>query len=410
MPRKPTVVNNDMIKLLQQFIRNKTHLPCNGFADMQQLQLLVNKEVNEYISTQTFNRFFGLIHNDFKPAASTLDILSRFVNYQSFAEFELLNAELLDSNGEQSGQAELIMSLLSDVKPSGLNEDGLLCILKNLVEMMEKSPGLAKEVYPFLAGTEFGQKYFFEHLVNIDALNTHYGEGLNFYLLHAKSREQQFFAYNMLCFRYFLSSNRLLFTNYFNKIVEYKRSELKTFHPLLVARYYATIIFNNALNNEPVDIADEVLSQIRALKKAGEQCEFLPTVEYVFARALILTGTHDVALEILRQDSTCIQHTIPSVAHEGFINQYRLLQLYAGYHTGQLSEQKALRQIQLIEEEPFYFLSQDFFTLLLLKLRRQFLPEALVHTIDRQIDVLIQKTGFHFFERKEESNKIAKSA
>lgn len=410
MSRKPTAVNDHVIKLLQQFVRNKTHLPCSSFADMQQLQLLVNKEVNDYISTQTLNRFFGLIHNDFKPAASTLDILSRFVNYQSFTEFELLNEELLNSDGDHSGQAELIMALLAGVKPSGLNENGLLCILKNLVELMEKSPSLAKEVYPFLASTEFGQKYFFEHFVNIDALNTHYGEGLNFYLMHAKSREQLFFAYNMLCFRYFLSNNRLLFSNYFNKIVEYKRSELKTFHPLLIARYYTTIIFNSALNNESADVIDEAVSVMRGLKNHNEQCEFLPTAEYVFARALVLIGEHGLALEILRQDSTCIQHIMPSAAHRGFINQYRLLQLYAGYHNGQITEQNAIKQMQSIEEEPFYFLSQNFFTLLLLNLRRQFLPKSLVNTIDRQIEVLVQKTGFYFFEKKDELDEIAKSA
>lgn len=410
MSRKPTAVNDDVIKQLQHFIRNKTHLPCNSFADMQRLQLLVKKEVNEYISIQTLNRFFGVIHNDFKPAASTLDILSRLVNYKSFSEFKLLNEELLNSESDHCGQAELIVSLLSGVKPSGLNENGVLCILKNLVELMEKSPCLAKEVYPFLASTEFGQRYFFEHFVNIDALNRHYGEGLNFYLLHAKSREQQFFAYNMLCFRYFLSNNRLLFSNYFNKIVEYKRSELKVFHPILIARYYSTIIFNKAFNNEPIDMMDEAVNAILALKKFSEHGEFLPTAEYIFARALILTGSYGVALEILRQDSRCIQHTIPSAAHQAFINQYRLLQLYAGYHNGPINEQKAIKQLVSIEEEQFYFLSQDFFTLLLLNLRKQLLPKTLVNSTDRQIEVLVQKTGFYFFEKKEELDSIVKSA
>jgi hypothetical protein len=409
MARKRSAVNENIIGLLKQFVRNKTHLPCSSFADMQQLQLQVKNAINEYLSIQTLNRFFGLIHNRFKPAASTLDILSRFVNYRSFAEFELFNRELLNSHNECSDHAGLIISLLSNVEPSTIDEGGLLCVLKNLVDLMEKDSCLAKDVYPFLASTEFGQKYFFEHLVNIDALNGHYGEGLAYYLLNTQNREQQFFAYCMLCFRYFLSDNQLLFYNYFNKIIDYKRSEIKTFHPNLIARYYATIVFSNFLNNELVNISDEATTVIQGLRKNHEIGVSFPMVEYIFGRALILVGEYHSASEILRQASADVEHTISST-YPGFVNQYNLLQLYADFNDGQINEQKAIKHLQSIEAKPFYFLSQNFFTLLLLDLRKSLSSNALIETINRQTEILVKKTGFHFFETKENSGTMEKSA
>lgn len=161
MARKRSAVNENIIGLLKQFVRNKTHLPCSSFADMQQLQLQVKNAINEYLSIQTLNRFFGLIHNRFKPAASTLDILSRFVNYRSFAEFELFNRELLNSHNECSDHAGLIISLLSNVEPSTIDEGGLLCVLKNLVDLMEKDSCLAKDVYPFFGKYRIWPEVFF---------------------------------------------------------------------------------------------------------------------------------------------------------------------------------------------------------------------------------------------------------
>jgi hypothetical protein len=80
MSRKPTSVNNKSLQLLKGFVQNKSHLSCTCFAEIQQLQSEIKKNVNEYISVQTLNRFFGLIKNDFKPSITTLNILGRYVD------------------------------------------------------------------------------------------------------------------------------------------------------------------------------------------------------------------------------------------------------------------------------------------------------------------------------------------
>jgi hypothetical protein len=362
MSRKPTIANENSIKLLKEFIRKKSNLGCTSFNEIQQLQFKIKKDTNEYISNQTLNRFFGLIKNNFKPAAATLNVLAKYVQYNSFKDFELLNTQE-QSQSKSLKSCKLVLSLFSDVHASNKTEEGILDIFKNMCTLIEKNPDMIPDVYPFMARSDIGREYFFKQLINIDALNSHYGDGLNYFLLNTNNREDHLFAYTLLCFRYFLTNQPFWFDHYFEKINQYKLDEIRSFHPFLLGRYYATCVFKNVIDNKPININPETLESFNRIDRTKFPYAAFPKAEYIFGLSLLLAQEYSLSWEVLQMGSRYLKN-IPIYMDKSFVTQYELLQLYAGYCSTQISKKRATEQLKGIQEKSFYLLSTELFSIL----------------------------------------------
>jgi hypothetical protein len=399
MPRKPSLVDDHFVQLLKSFIQKKAGLSCTNFSEVQQLQYKVKKETNEYLSIQTLNRFFGLVKSDFKPSLVTLNILAKYLHYDSFKEFEVANQKNKVSEGHPVSyvSSNLVRMMLSNIEVEKGNDRGLLSIMRNLCVMLKKHPEMADDVYLFMATTDLGRCYFFEQFVNMDALNGNYGNGLKYYITQTKDREQLFFAYSLLSLRYFLTQRYDLFNYYYNKILEYSITEVQTFQPSLIGRYYACHVMNTILNNEAVDIHCEATIVLQKFLCAEDGCGF-PFANYYYAEALILAKEYELAWEALKEGRMYIQQ--PLQISKGYLFQYELLEIYAAFFAGKASEHKTAAMFEKVRSHSFYFLAQDYYTFFTLQLGTALGLKDFIRTASDQWRHLVEQTGFLYFRNE----------
>src|SRR3712207_3610692 len=109
MARKSLLVRRESLETLRQLLRKKSNLDCSNSSDMQKMQVEIKKATGFYLSIQTLNRFFGLVQSGFNPSLDTLNILSQFLKYKSFQEFEKINTATA-VEGDQKAETPLSAS------------------------------------------------------------------------------------------------------------------------------------------------------------------------------------------------------------------------------------------------------------------------------------------------------------
>lgn len=397
MARKRTAVNENALPLLKRLIRIKINLNCSSSSHIQQLQHDIQQLTGEYLSSQTLNRFFGIIHTGFNPSMHTLDTLARYVGYKSFAEFETLNTE---KNAEQINAtftSRFIVSVFAQINPEDKIEPGILQVIKNIATLMADNRQLAAEVYCAMAPSVFGRKFFFEQFVNIDALNGVYGDGLQYYLLNAHNREQKFFAYILYCYRYFLTGNATQFQKYCHLLNAYRQSEIMTFHPLLIDRYYAVLVFNQVMGKDDPAQAEHGKGELADFDIWSSHAKSFYCAGYLVGEALLLAGEFGRSWDILNSDEIK-PASLTGCLQEEFTTHLNILKLTSGFFSNHISTKRALSLYMELNEKPLPVLLHDYLSFYLLFLKRSLFPKASVRKeVNEQLQFLIKKTGFVYF-------------
>lgn len=398
MARKRTAVNENALQLLKRFIKIKLNLDCSTSSHIQQLQRDIQLSTGEYLSSQTLNRLFGIIHTGFNPSIHTLDTLARYIGYKSFSEFEMLNAEKNAEQIHSTFTSKFIVSVFSQINPEDNIEPGILQVIKNIAKLMANDRQLAAEVYAAMAPSVFGRKFFFEQFVNIDALDGVYGDGLQYYLLNAANREQKFFAYILYCYRYFLTAHAALFQKYFNLLNAFRQSEIMTFHPLLIDRYYAVLVFNQVMGKKTNNRSDNVHNELADFDIWSSHAKSCYCAGYLVGDALLLAGEFARSWDILNSDEIK-PSSLTGCLQDEFITQLNILKLTSGFFSNHISTKRATSLFAELNDKPLPVLSHDYLSLYLLFLKRSLFPKAIVRKeANEQIQYLIQKTGFVYFQ------------
>lgn len=397
MARKRTAVNENALSLLKRLIRVKLHLNCSTSSHIQQLQHDIQQVTSEYLSSQTLNRFFGIIHTGFNPSMHTLDTLARYVGYKSFSEFEMLHAEKNAEQVHSTFTSRFIVSVFAQINPEEHIEPGILQVVKNIATLMADDKQLAGEVYCSMAPSIFGRKFFFEQFVNIDALDGVYGNGLQYYLLNAHDREQKFFAYILYCYRYFLTARSGQFQQYYSLLNVYRQSEIMAFHPLLIDRYYAVLIFNQVLGRKDHLHQATEKDELTDFDIWSSHAKSFYCAGYLVGEALLLSGEFGRSWEILNSDEIK-PSSLSGVLQEEFITYLSILKLTSGYFSNNISNKRALSLYLELNEKPLPVLLHDYLTFYLLFLKRSLFPKSIVRKeVNEQINYLVRKTGFVYF-------------
>lgn len=396
MARKRTAVNENALQLLKRLIRIKLNLDCSTSSHIQQLQHDVQLATGESLSSQTLNRFFGIIRTGFNPSVHTLDTLARYVSYKSFSEFETLNAGKKTEQINSTFSSKFIVAVFSQIDTEDKIEPGILQVIKNIATLMADDRQLAADVYCAMAPSVFGRKFFFEQFVNIDALDSIYGDGLQYYLLNAHNREQKFFAYVLYCYRYFLTGHATLFQKYFHLLNAFRQSEIMNFHPLLVDRYYAVLVFNQIMQkkeNNSLDSMNE-LADFDIWSSHAKSCYY---AGYLVGEALLLAGEFGRSWEVLNSDEIK-PSSLSGCLQDEFVTHLNILKLMSGFFSNHISTKRALSLYAELNDKPLPVLLHDYLSFYLLFLKRSLFPKAIVRKeVSEQIQYLVKKTGFVYF-------------
>lgn len=393
-----------MPQQLKELVTRKFGKDISSHYDVLQLQEAIIKESGKRISSQTIKRFFGLIKSTSKSDPATLDALAGYLHFSSFKDLKKWR-EIASSKGTLEGNewaSEIILQILKDIKPENLHEPGLLQLIKNLFILFERHPELPSIVYPRLAASEFGRRYFFEQFIHYDALAFHYGMGLEHYLVNENVREHRAFAYSMLCMQSFLTNKAESCKYYFQKIAAYTEEEMANYHPFLIGRYYGCRVYMNAFEglNSAAYVHEQVQLLMTTERNATDLYHGYPCAEMVFAESLIFTGHFQEAYSLLNSEKVR-NYDHPPYMDRAFKTHLQIIRLMAGLFCGSIAAEKGRKEIDKLLESPIYFLCHNYIHLIihLIKQKLRIQPVQTEKKVQEYLSILGFVLPYSFYKK-----------
>ena len=375
------------IAIAKTFGRNiRTSGECNL------LSADIYAKVSYKLNSNTLRRIFGLVKSDHFQSITTLDILSKYCGFSCFDEFVKLKGKNSGTNQEDLSQESILKYLTSLFSEKGSDQSDdkkYFHVVKETIFFLKDHPQLIDTFQKEISKTKCGQDYYFEQFINLDNLNSFYGEGLHYYLLEKQTVEGQIFGHSLLCLKNWLTENNSELARQYEKLNKFSCDGV--LNPLLSGHFLAAqILYADGLKL-PVD---EILIQAKIVHglinqvRFGNKIQLFLRYETIICPILLMTGHFREALFYVNYRLNNIGNSNTSL-QESFDASLNLYSAIILFKTG--DEQKARQLHAHMNPSDFYFLSKKFDTILF-----YILDELLTENIknDSSVECLILETGF----------------
>lgn len=266
-----------MINYLKEQIIYKARREIKNRGDCEHLSQLIEIETGDNINYNTLRRFFDIDKQKFKPRVATLNILSRYIGYNSFKDLSTFNPQklffdqnlktyelLLKFNPEQIASTykslnfNTKLNLLIQVCRHGILtkqiDELCLCLNKikitvktfpydlilvigNSIGILLRNIRLPKKDWDTLLNNYFFNRCVFEIFVDYSSLNSYYYR----FIKHPHYNEQQkLLKVSLKCIRDYLNLKKVKLT-----IQKIAPDELKKLHPILAGRILSINLYRN---------------------------------------------------------------------------------------------------------------------------------------------------------------------
>jgi hypothetical protein len=342
------------------------------------------------INHNTLRRSFGLVKATYPPSSGTQMILLKYCGFDSLEELDHTRQkrEKTSQVDKSVDILDYFVSIFRATQVKNSHDQTFLSLVKQTILFLQKHPDLKDKFQREIAKTKNGQDFYFEQFVNIDRLNSFYGEGLRYYLKEKKTPEAHIFAHALLCQRGWLSDNAATVKKHFEEV--YKKRLTKSIHPFVCGRHFASHLFFASINGLPSDkVLQDAHLMHAGLKPPEDHYHLFPCFEYTFSIALVLTGHYAEALFYLDH---AFKHYPESHSYmeEGFFETLQLLKALALAKTGHRDEAKKI--YTSLKPSRFYFLTKKTNTILYIQLGRHL--NKTNPKLEAQLEQLVEETGF----------------
>lgn len=341
------------------------------------------------INPNTLRRLFGLVKTNHLPSFATLNILSRYCGFTSIDHFQKTKqTEKTNGRFEEQQILNYLTNIFKKTTVRGQNDQTFLDLCRHTIGLISLYPGLADKFHKIVAKTKNGQEYYFEQCVNIDHLNSFYGDGIRYYLAEKKTTEAQIFGYSLLCFKHWLVKDDEMLMERFKELEKLRLT--KSVHPFVCGRYYASkLYFANATGSGVERILLDAHQMHETIKPANDNYKLFPCFEYILGGVLVVTGHYSEAIYYLDYALTHYpaRHTYLDA---GYYETLLLLKALALAKTK--NKQDANSIYRQLKPSSFYYLTKKINTILYLKLEQQL--EKNNERNFEQLRTLIDETGF----------------
>jgi hypothetical protein len=343
------------------------------------------------INVNTLRRFFGLVKADYPPSHSTLKILSKYCGFNSIDElYKLKQKDNKPENIEQERMLSYIVSLFLETPVNDSADKTFLNFVRHTIQFLNRDTVLADKYLNLIVKTKNGQDYFFQHFVNVDKLNSYYGDCIRCYLNEKRNMEGYIFGNSLLAYKYWLSNNDEGLIH-LSEILYLHQPIINPLPYAVYSRYYAARLFYTNVSSVS---AGNILIEINKFYISpgfnNSKSEDLIHFEYIISEALVLTGHYRDALRYLGQ----YRNNYTSTENINYIlnqNNFKLLESLAYY---KINEIKTAEKIfDEIKPSDFHFLSKKFSNILYLTLTGVLKRKNIKASENR--DALIEETGFN---------------
>ena len=357
--------------------------------DCIQLSDEIYQRTQTQINPNTLRRFFGLVKAETSPSNSTLTILSQYCGFQSLDEVKRINKEDISPDSNAENFLHFLVSLFRNVQVKDEEDETFLNIALNTIYFLNRNPCLTEKFQIQVSKTKNGRIFYFEKFVNIDRLNSYYGNGLRHYYSENPDTKAQVFAHSLLVYRFWLTEERKILEKHFDIITG--QNVKAPLPPFVYGRYLAALLYyadNNSQNTEKILL--HIYDYYTSFPKSYASPCF-PRFELYIIESLILTGHYEEGLYYIREVKK-------SYSEEAEIDQWKFCQnflLFEAIALCKLNNQaSAVAIFDKINPIQFYFLRKSFCNILYLILSEQ-LKKKQSPRQEEQLNQLIRETGFY---------------
>ncbi|HEV7621858.1 MAG TPA: hypothetical protein VGO09_09000, partial [Flavisolibacter sp.] len=196
-------MESDQLELLQQEIEKTFGRRVLSSADCHLLCVDIEQRTQQRISFNTLRRHFNLMKDSHEPSIYTLDVLSNYCGFSSFDDFILFkkNHAVTNVKNMDTGLLNYLIMLFKNTEVNNSIDITYFSFVHHTINYLEKHQHMIDAFQRGISKTRNGQNYYFEQFINIDKLNSYYGDGLRYYLNERKDKNAQVFGYSLLCLR-----------------------------------------------------------------------------------------------------------------------------------------------------------------------------------------------------------------
>lgn len=367
--------------------------------DCIQLSEEIYAKTSFRINSNTLRRFFGLVKAQYPPSLSTLTILANYCGYHSLEELSVLKEKVAKEQSviDEKSILHYLVALFASMPVSESSGEAIFLFLKNTIKFISLSPELANKFQRAIAKTTNGQVIYFEQYINIDKLNSFYGEGLRYYLGEKKSAEGQVFGYALLCIRDWLSADHVGMKKsgeHIKKLVLPKKAD-----PFVYGYYFAaSLLYAEEHQLDTQKVLAEAYKMQLELKRLKKSSVLVQSFEYTMASVLVWTQYYQDAIFYINEASLNYPKTDLLIDQMGY-SRLVLFKAVAFAKSGIVDE--AERFFEQIRPSQFSFLTKKTDTILYLSLARSL--KKTNKKLEKQLEELVKETGFRRLKMEDDT-------
>lgn len=361
MSRKSIEINQKHLAKLKEMVIEFIDFKLLRSVDCDKLAELVSDKTNTNVNGITFKRLYGFTKYPFNPSIQTLDILSQFIGYKNWYEFEF---SINDYQPISNSELGILLSfydfdLINNIE---FHDGGIQSMSRKILLRFREDVLTFKRAIPKLAKMKYARLFFIEHFPDYDNLCNYYYLLYEEYLANSKGDKAKLFGRTMLFLKGFWSMDQADCQKY---IVEINKVHLENdFHPYLIGRYFACNMLYECYYGDKESIYrlyDEYLQIRTSIPKTGNHFKDFPASEYIIAETLIHVHAYTQCIELIEMAFEDFSFKMEFV-RKGYYRQMQLVWLIAKKKIDSNFEIKM--NLEKIKTADFYFISQKYFTVI----------------------------------------------
>lgn len=345
------------------------------------------------LNENTLRRFFNLVKADYSPSHSTLMILSKYCGFESVDD--VYKNKIIPSADDEVINPDTILhffiSVFRETEKLEVNENVFLNMIIETIKFLNANKFLTDKFQRLIAKTTSGNSYYFEQLVNVDSLNSFYGNGLRYYVKQKGTPEAEIFMASLYVYKYWLSGEDEKLIKSAAKLFPCIKTE-NTLPGMLARQLAAILFFHDVTKSDSEATRKEIHKFYFDLETAVTNREYLNNFIYVVSEALMLTGYPEEALLYLQKANARQNGHESSYSPFNYAQVYQLTEAFAWYKLGEHQHAKSI--VKEIKSSEFPFLQKKLSGILYLSLLKKMKPKSKSIQYNQQIISWINETGF----------------
>lgn len=359
-------------------------------SDCRHLFNDIQSKLNHQVSFNTLRRVFNLMKAEHKQSLYTLDVLSVYCGFDSYADFVKngIKRTPKPDDLQDSNLLRFLIMIFKDVEVYEMHDHTFYNLVEQTCHYLNNHPSLIDEFQREVARTENGRRFYFEYFVNTDKLNHSFGAGLRYYMARTKKKHELAFGHYLLCFKAWLTLDTSSVQKHAAQIALYNLRNSD--NPFMVALHFSSALYAmDAAMGSTETMSEEIRNYFLNLHTTKDNFLLVYRALVTVAEAQLHADLYDDVV-LLSEEAFKIakSYRLPLDATRR-LPLLHLIYATALYHTGEIAKSREV--FARLDPVRFYFPCKQYMSILYLDLKQHLFKRKTEASL---LQNLILETGF----------------